>query len=340
MRAKKSRQWLEAHAGRLLHALNDEQRIALADSPIDTVAHEFGIQVEMQVDLKPTAECGIDGIYYHRPQPRICYAPSPSPGRRGFTVLHEFGHHLQADDEVLVDEQMLMPARESQAVEEDLCDTIAAELLLPRERVDAVIPDEGPTADSVRELFARSEASREACCVRAAQRLHGPGYIVLADPDGIVRFAAPAGTPYRIRRDTGQGHGHLLARAGKAGTASGQAWLTHATGTRTPLMHAQAIGDGEYVYGVFTRGPPPWGGLNVLPEEAPRAEYVTCPHCDHEFPAYGRPCRSCGDYECRQCGKCGCNWTPAAERLCSRCFLRKPPAEFPEAGANVCLDCS
>ena len=55
-----------------------------------------------------------------------------------------------------------------------------------------------------------------------------------------------------------------------------------------------------------------------------------CGHCDEEFDTLAAPCPRCGDYRhLPGCGRCSC--PPAtAEKLCTRCFLRRPATDFTE----------
>ena len=337
MRSGRSREWLDGHARRLLAPVGADARDALAEDPADAVRDLFGVPVKVS-ERALDSDCGIDGLYFDRP-PRIEVAASVSRRREHFTVCHEFGHHLQrGDDELMGLYESLGAAGE--AVEEDVADTVAAELLMPSDRVREVIGAAGPCARDVASLYTETQASREACCVRAAQALRGPGYVVLADTDGTVRFAAVSKTVYRVGRGAAQPDGHLLARAGRTGSARGTDRLAYASGTLSDWMHGDAVGEGGYVFGVFTSGTPPWGGLSVLPSEGPRGADVSCPHCEQDFEAFGRPCASCGEHRCPTCAHCGCDDSATApDRLCTECYLTKPSSQF-RGEATVCADCA
>ncbi len=79
-------------------------------------------------------------------------------------------------------------------MEEAICDVVAAELLLPDPLVGRIGP-KGPSASDVIALFYASQASREACCVKAAQTMRTPGYVMLADLTGTALFTAAAQPP-------------------------------------------------------------------------------------------------------------------------------------------------
>lgn len=336
MRGGQPRGWVDGHARRLLAPFDDAQRMHMADSPEDAIPRLLSVPVQI-VDRPPgTGECGIDGCYFSRP-PRIVVTQAASDGRTCFSILHETGHHLQAQDDELLDAYERM-GRAGGAVEEDVCDAIAAELLLPEPVCAPVSRRGGPTAGDVVELFATTRASREASCVRAASNLAGPGYVVLADRDGTIRFAAAAGTPYGVARGTAQDPGHLLQRAGRHGAGRERATLRHATGTLTDVMHADAVRHDEYVFAVFTRGRPPWGGFSALPEEGPRGTDITCGRCEADVEAFGRPCAVCGDRRCPRCEQCSCAGRAVSERWCARCFLLKAPSQF-EGSNEICIDC-
>src|SRR5439155_17951842 len=74
-------------------------------------------------------------------------------------------------------------------LEEDLVDAFAAAILLPADTVRATFAD-GVDATSVVGLWHATSASREACCVAAAQQLPAPGYVMLLRPDGRCQSTA------------------------------------------------------------------------------------------------------------------------------------------------------
>jgi hypothetical protein len=119
------------------------------------------------------------------------------------------------------------------------------------------MPAKGPTAESVIELFERSEASREACCVRAAQRILGDGYIMLSDLEGTAIFTAST-TPYGVRRGTPQPGNKVIEAAIRWTTASRESRVRFPSGAQSPLFFGNAHTDGEYIFAVFVSYQPAW----------------------------------------------------------------------------------
>ena len=129
---------------------------------------ELGSWPDVRVDLVPEVSgaggCSVTGSYHDEMHPPVlCVAQSASVRRRQFTVLHEFGHHLQNTDIGLA-EQLL---QRNDRFEEDVCDLFAARVLLPDSLVAGCFDERTPTAGDVVRLYQASSASRAACVVRA-----------------------------------------------------------------------------------------------------------------------------------------------------------------------------
>ena len=264
-------QTVRNHAERIVHNLDAAIRARLAEDPATTVTDGLGLALhERPASTVSTVNsgCSIDG--YYDDAAAIVIAATPGPGRRNFSILHELGHRMVLHDDEVGD---LLWSHDAPAQWEGvICDVIAGELLIPAPVVDHHIDTAGPTGESVANLFEVLDgaASREACAVRAAQRMRAPGYVVIAEVNGPVRFAARAQTAYPIARGTPQDELHPLAAAGRHGTSRGSnVTLTHGTGTRTDPMHADCVRHGNYVFGVFTAGAPAWpvGFSHLRPPE-------------------------------------------------------------------------
>lgn len=282
----------------------------LRHDPLSAVQEDFGLIVE---PMKPhdTSDCSVAGRYYPKDR-RIVVDTSVVLQRQNYTVLHELAHAVIYDVEEVAD--TIERSGDAQAcadAEEDFADAFASALLLPNRLVAPIVGPSGPTADDVARLHEVSRtASREACAVAAVQRLPRSGYVVLADLDGTVRFAARTNTPYRLARNTSQSADSILARAGANGRASdGQATLRYPSGKFTDPHHSQAVRHGNYVFGVFTTGRPPWETGVWIPDEQPtRIQEVVCgfDECGKIWTTATRPCPKCGDHNCPRCGRCGC----------------------------------
>jgi hypothetical protein len=311
---------------------------ALRWTPAEAIRTHFGLAVET-LPIAATSACSVEGRY-DEGLGRIVIAPGVHHRRETFTLLHELGHHLAYQVNAVAD---FLEAAATEDAEEDFADALAAAILLPEELVARHITPAGPDATDVAALFNDPDcrASREACVVAAAQRLQGSGYVVVADLDGTVRFAARSRTPYRISRNTAQAPDSTLARAGRGSRARAEAeTLRYRTGHATDPHAADAARHGDYVFGVFTTGRPAWAGaLWIPPDSGPPVEQAACPHpaCGHEWNAFGHPCSVCGEHRCPACDRCECS-SPSAPRsaLCSGCFLYVPPRQL---AGGLCSEC-
>lgn len=317
----------------------------LRQAPFETVSSWPEITFKVYDLGSPAARgsrCSVYGYYLEHRQPReIGVARAASTRRMNFTALHELGHHLQPDHPE-VGLALAQLDDEWRTLEDRICDAFAAEVLLPDDVVSSLLAAEhlGPTAAQVVELFHASDASRAACCVRAAQHLRVDGWVILADREGRVIFAAGANHPFRLAPGTPQPDTSTVALAGRTGAAQGLSTVTYASGKTSPHFNTDAIVDGDYVFAVLSLGATPWNPQPV-PKGLQRPNGVpsSCldPGCDHEWVSFDDPCDKCGERECPRCGRCAC--VPVVERrLCTECYLPKPVGLFAE-GSEICSDC-
>lgn len=332
------------HARRLVAAISEDDRNYLAEDPIEGLGI-LGFTVRFRPERDIAAGCSVAGSYHPGPPPTITIVDSRSAGRRHFTGLHELGHRLVAGDPALHDEFDDEPDQ-GKGLEELVCDAVAGVLLLPDHVVDAHITAAGPTARGVLALFEQTQASREACCVRAAQRITGSGHVMLVH-EGVARYTASANTVYTVARGTPQPEGGPALLALERGSARGRAPVRYASGGLSDQFHVDAVADGKgFAFAVFVDVKPAWNsGLSLVDrDDVVTTNEAYCPHCEMDFEALGAPCPKCGGFVHRGnegCGKCAC--PPGAvpgTRLCHGCFLQRPPAEFPPGAdrCNVCLD--
>jgi len=322
-------------AERIARALDSELRAELVADAIGMLDGWDGIRVELCPETDVADRCTVAGGYAPGPPPRISVALAASPGRRQFSALHEYGHHLIAGDERLADDVFPDFADGGEALEEAICDAFAAEILLPDELVDRHLPPEGPTARSIANLFANSAASREACCVRGSQRLRGPGYVMLAE-GRVARFTACHDLPWKVRRGTDQGERHLIAHAARTGAARHQTQIRYARGGLSSPLWGDAVATGDgYVFAVFMSNSAPWQALNIFSVNDDRPTSV-CRVCDWEFEVWGRRCQGCGEPPCPVHNVCWCEEFTVPTRQCKRCFLVLPVSQF--TGDNEICD--
>ena len=256
----------------------------------------------------------------------------------GSAALHEYGHHLIRLDASVHD---LFATQDDYgaALEEDICDAIAAELLLPDELVDRFIDNRGPTAGAVLALFKTSHASREAACVRAAQRLLGEGYVMLGEGD-VARFTVAVETPYRVARGVAQGPDSVIAQAARTGSARREARVRFRSGNEGTTLFADAVSDEGYTFAVFT-DIPAWQELTARDPDSLFPEHEgSCRVCDWDFTTPKALCRRCNEPFCPRCGSCWCGADRSVkERRCDHCTLLLPLSCF-EADSTLCRDCT
>lgn len=261
-----------------------------------------------------------------------------SPERMRFTALHEIAHVEGADDDefqqILLDSQLTR-----RDVEEDACEAFAAALLLPGDRVDAVLDDLRRTAKGVVGLIdAMPQASREACAVAVAHRLDSPGYVALVETTGELRFAARSGDVLHLRRGSDQGDSDLRHVVRGIGFYRGPGQLCYPHGSRTDRLNLDVERRGDLIYVVAVTDTPDWPHLHQ-PDRGTVADNLLdgwCEHCSLAFSSTRR-CPTCGDAIHTVCGRCSCGLAPVrGERMCQTCFIVKPPRCFPNPDVDVC----
>jgi hypothetical protein len=331
-------------AQRIISSLTDDERKALADEPFSGL-NDLGFDIRMRPEPEIISECSVAGSFDGGPPPVITVVRATSTGRQYFSALHEFGHWaIKRDTEI--HDVFFREADGGVRLEEDTCDAIAGELLIPADRVDEHIGANGPTARGVLTLIrATPNSSREACCVRAAERLSGPGHVMVAR-DGIAQFTASHSTPYWVKRGTAQGENHITVKAHRRGSCQEESAVTYAGGSPSGLYFADAVRDDEdgFVVAVFMENRPPWIKGLALPskDRSSAAETDTyCTHCEVDFTGIGRPCPKCDGYfhyGNDGCGKCACK-PVTGDKVCDDCFLRRPPTDFTksETTCDICL---
>ena len=334
-----------ALAARLLNAVSREDRDALAARPFAALeALGFGLRFRREREI--TGSCSVAASIDCGPPPVITIVMAASTGRQYFSALHEFGHWIVKTDADVHD--VFFGLHDGGAhLEEDICDAIAGELLMPPEHVSEYIGSCGPTAQSVIALIRSTpNASREACCVRAAERISGPGHVMLLRA-GVALFTASHITPYRVRRGAAQADGHVTSRAARFGVARGEASVKYAGGSRSDTFFVDAALDEEesLVVAVFMENKPPWAKGLVLPPPDRNADAemdAYCIPCEVDFAAIGGRCPTCeGNFHrgLGGCGRCACR-PDNASCLCEECYLRRPLADFSQDPkiCDVCLD--
>jgi IrrE N-terminal-like domain len=333
-----------AQALRMLEVLDDDRpgaRDALAISAWSELDAWDGLQLRLVPDSQTDERCSVAGGYVHTTvPPTLTVTNSLSPGRRSFTVLHEFGHHLQKNNIPLARAVRSQPA-DTDVFEDAACDAFAARVLITDDSLAAVLTDRSPTAAALVQLFEETEASRAACCARAVEHLGTSGVVAVIDKTGRVRFARGHGEVIGPARGSDQSDSPLIkaALASSTGARHDRTYFTYRTGNRSGEMYGDAAWAGDYLLVVAVLDRPGWKAF-APSRDIPRT-YVPrldgwCEICQEPFTVTDR-CTRCGQGRCAA-GHCGCS--AAKEKTCSGCFCVKHISQFPAPTATICKECS
>jgi len=330
-------------ARQLAAAVGHDQRVALARDPRGFL-QAIGIRVRPLEDVPTSELCACDGACFERPVPNIAYAPTPGSRRERFTLVHEFAHYLIRRDHNVLSALHDLDDDAGRVAEERVCHAFAGLILVPDQVIEQILAGQPPEARHLRELFAASSGSLEACAVRLAEHLPANGYVAIADStDRRIRFASPSpGASYQWGRHTPLPAQHPLWRAHATGAYRGQGQVVWASGSRMNVW-LDAVADGRLVHAVFSETRY-WGGkgLSVLDQAPTIARLISmsgsCGHCGADTWGYAA-CPKCGDVRCRTCGRCGCGAQAPTTRVCSVCRLEKGKGQFRSATSTVCRDC-
>ncbi|BDY26884.1 ImmA/IrrE family metallo-endopeptidase [Mycolicibacterium mageritense] len=302
--------------------------VSISDLSADPFAAlEDSGEVDIDYHSAPPEGCSVFG--YYRPKPPTIYVHAAiSAERDNFTLLHEYGHHVQRVHLEWADVWLSLPDAAGAKVNEAVADAFAAEVLMP----PGIAPlDVGPLrVRTVRQAHAQCRASRQALVMRAIELAPAEDRAVIAitDLDGRVTFALSTCDEPSPRRGAVQtGLAELVAKATQTGGFSSgplRGGLTAESGwAREDMIAEVAIDvDGRYAFAV------------IRPETRyafQRWEKVTH-ECLNE--ACGATfdtdttlvnCRACQQPKCPECGQCACE-RPASAR-CPKCNFELSVAE-------------
>lgn len=327
----------------LFEAIDPAIRSDLATDPGSVIKAHFGpIGIQPLPSASMTSdECSCDGYYetlLDPMKPWILYDSRVSVERRSFTLLHELGHHLVASrvPELLdVIDEIAGLRGDPAAVEEMLCHRLAGKLLTPDVLLDEVVGSNIPKPEHLRELKEKGHASWEAAAVRLAERISGPGAVVLMREPGLVSFAAAStGSRFGWPRNSRLRPGGALSRAFSVDTRAKEDRYRWGLAYEEELFCDTIKVHDRLVVAVMSRHRST-RGLTFLEAVEPtwkrRLEF--CIACNGERIVGW--CDRCKGRFCRDCGRCGCYRPVATNRHCEGCGLIKP---F-RPGAQLCRDC-
>lgn len=259
-------------------------------------------------------------------------------GRRTrFTLAHELGHAIvEADDDCL----MWLGDRDDVDRDlEQLCDVIAARILIPDWAVDGVLAGGPPSAAALSKLHAATEASWTACAIALASRLPCEGFVAIVNRvDNTVFFSARS-------RDT-----HPYAWAGDLIPASHELrrpeprpksksfWPRFNVNEPRPY-YLSIETTGDWAHAVFADNDL-WSVERLhLPargqEDRRHDGTISCPSCGYSGRTAMYPCSTCKQPTCQRCGKCGCDREPKRV-MCKSCTLTFQAHLVVD---GVCRDC-
>lgn len=319
-------------------------RSQLFDDAVGTLTARHDIDVRLVPDQEVDASrCSVAGGYLanHTP-PVLAVSEAASRGRRAFTALHEYGHHLQQSIYALM-ERLTQQADGGLSLEDAACDTFASAILLPKELVNQHITDRGPSAATVLSLWqAAPQVSRAAVCVRVALTLQTPGHVTLLDENGIVVFSSSRELP-PLRRGSDQSRVRIVQGALRAPgrIIEDETEFFYRDGIRGQELYAQAADMGGMTVVVSVTERAAWRKLSLPRKDSgPKGVYRICEHgaCGHEFHTFERPCEHCGVPTCPECGQCNCGFR-LREQTCPACYLVKASHLFDEK-TGMCQDCA
>ncbi len=320
---------IDAHARRLVETVGDTE--PFRDDPQATVESVFGIEVRYRDNV--LSDCDIDGSYDHKAR-LITVDARTIATRRRFTILHELGHALVRYDAMLAD-WLIHFDEGGRHEEERVANAFASLILLPDSLVDHHIPAEGPCAFDILQLAEASNASREAACVRASQKLRSAGLVVLSQ-GSTVQLAISRGLPFGLRRRTDMGPDSFFADAAtrEATRRSGIRLRFADTENQSSRLEADAATDDRgYTFSVLMETGAPWVSMTAVPS-GPLGHEIDCDLCDGMRITFRAECPTCGDRPCPDHG-CSCDRpAPATVRRCQVCFMELPSAA-PD-GVDLC----
>jgi hypothetical protein len=311
----------------------------LHESPIQALRADPSIDLTFVPRPSLPLDCSIAACYLRSPnRSRILVADDASPGRRAFSALHEYCHHLRDQVDSFVDALWTAPDG-GRRLEEQVCDAFAARILAPPAKVAAVLGG-GVTASGVLRLFNELPASREACAVAAARAMTSAGYVMLLDSEGNAIFTARSGDVFPVRRGTPQ-DSTLLSAVLMSGSRSGTGRVSYHSGVQSAEFLLDVSYGEPYRVAVWAEHSPGWGGLTIgLATDTTRnAGY--CENCRTDFESFAPLCAGCDESRCPTCGRCACASPPptAGARVCEKCCLELPARCFSSQEQSLCVDC-
>lgn len=303
MTARSAKRW----ASELVEMLSDEERALLGDDPVHGIEQVVGVIPQPTESLPPRGAHGACDGFSNFDAGIIRYVPTAGYRDR-FTLLHEVGHWLIEQDDDLIN--WLGEQDDEARLIEQICDFVAADLLLPDALLDGFLDGAPPTAEHIPALVDLAKASRHVCAIGLVSRISCASFAVIVDPETMRIIGAARGhdcRPYGWAGNLVPAGSPLRVAAPGASRALQSSW-PYPNGTSRDL-YLSLHHDGRYVYGIFAENNL-WGvaGLTISSVDDSRRfdGEVTCP-CGYSGPTSNYPCSVCGQSPCPRCQECSCH---------------------------------
>lgn len=327
------------HTQRIIDSIPEAKRAVVAVDPIAGI-EGLGYTVVAEPALTSRRGAGgwCDGLSFAEHN-TVMYAPTAGSKRETFTLLHEVAHILvDRDDEALI----WLADRDDPDVEtERLCEEIAAALAVPEDLLDDIVGTGPLTANDLRALVARANASGPACAIAISSRLTSGAVVIIDRASARVIHSSLRGDDLRYYPWKGNDvpAGHPLLRLEPGSPITTKSYWTDAWGRRQ-TYYLSAVATEKRTYAIFSVldvwGLDRFHGGHAPPDRsnAPRQPFQCA--CGYVGVATGWPCPECGHQFCPKCGECDCSRRARAQSLCDRCFCYAPTIDLVE---GVCSNC-
>lgn len=328
----------------------------LTDAALEVLSNRQDVHVRW-LPAGSSGTCSVAGAYEPGTAPPTLWVQSSIERREAFTVLHEYGHHLQRT--VSIDLAVAVgDHQEADRFEEAACESFAALVLLPEALVGPLTPAKGASAETIREYYEASQASRTACCIRALGTLQGGGIVAVLNDQGVVTYA----------ESTLPGVFPPAKGSGQSGTALIAKTLTHpgemvevartsvmySTHEHADVLYGQATWIDGWIVAVLKLDNASWRGFSPMqqpsstsgrsaaaPARTTLSLWESCTICGENFrPEVGAvPCSVC---QKRRCEKGHCECLNKRDIVCQTCWMQKARAQFdaPDSSAPKCRECA
>jgi Zn-dependent peptidase ImmA (M78 family) len=327
---------------RALAQLPADIRTQFVDDPIGAI-RRLGISVSESLTVDEHRDDGghCDGVSFLDHNVML-YARTKSK-RENFTLAHELGHWLINRTDGVYD--WIGDQPRPMANIETMCDRIAQQLLLPQDRIDAIVGAGPIRARHVIDLNQQSKASRAAASIALVRRLPAAGAVAYASRDtAAIEHASIQPHPEHgwptVFPWPGQELPEGSLRDLSAGEASTRLSAWHTPWGKSADYYIDAVADDFYVYMVFSTTNI-WDiatgfAAQEIDYDARLSQKIVC--CGMERTARGFPCNGCGQIQCPNCRECKCDKRAKREGKCGNCKTVMLPHLLNEYG--LCESCA